>query len=158
VLASPPCIHFTTANRSTGWVGGEPQSEAARDSLALVHHTKGLIEGLTPTYWFLENPRGRLRNHLQAPTATVTYCQYGRECFKPTDLWGNHPPMTYRRCPQRADCHVNHRGSRKNTFHLGNDSAERAKVPAGLSDAIREACERALDGEAPEETTIEDFA
>ena len=154
ILASPPCTHFTTANRKTGWVGGEPQTEAARDSLALVHHAKGLIEGLTPTYWFLENPRGRLRNHLQPPTGTVTYCQYGCESFKPTDLWGDHPPMSYRRCQPRAECHVNHRGDRKNTYHLGDTPAERAKVPYELSESIRGACEAALNSEVAEQAEL----
>ena len=155
VLASPPCTHFTTANRITGWVGGKPQTEDARDSLALVYHALGLIHGLTPEYWFLENPRGGLRNHLPRPTGRVTYCQYGRKAQKPTDLWGEHPPMTYRRCPQKANCHVNHRGERKNTQHLGDNSAERAKVPAELSQAVRDACEAGLDGEVPEQTTLE---
>ena len=168
VLASPPCTQFSTIrNVTTGgdgaWVDGDPGTDAAADAIALVHHTAGLIRGLAPAYWFLENPRGMLRTRWRQPEATVWYCQYGHETAKPTDLWGDHPPMTYRRCwygndacgHVRTKSYKEHGGGSDNRQGLlqEDDPAERAKVPYDLSESIRDACEAALDGDAPVQTT-----
>jgi hypothetical protein len=170
VLASPPCTQFSTIRSITAggddaWVGGEPGTDAAADALALVHHTVGLIRGLAPSYWVLENPRGRLRTFWRPPEATVWYCQYGHDVAKPTDLWGDHPPMRYRRCYHgNDDCH--HARTQSDKDHGGgsdnrqgilteSDAAERAKVPYDLSETIRDACEAALDGAVPEQTQLD---
>jgi len=165
VLASPPCTQFSLAASSLERiVDGEPQTPAARDAVALVHHTIGLIEGLSPRYWFLENPQGFLRQIIGPPAGRVTYCQYGTDYMKPTDLWGEHPPMRYRKCAYGDGCHQFNTdqahggdGNVKTMFQQttsGSDPAERAKVPAALSRAIRDACERALDGAVAEQATI----
>ena len=171
VLASPPCTQFATIRNVTqggdsAWVDGDPGTDAAADAIALVHHTVGLIRGLAPTYWVLENPRGMLRTRWRPPQASVWYCQYGHETAKPTDLWGEHPPMTYRTCNYgndacdhvRTESYKEHGGGSDNRQGLlrESDAAERAKVPYGLSEAIRDACEAALDGDAPVQTTLVD--
>ena len=161
VLASPPCVVFSFANVKAGiegWENKEPVGERVKNHVALVHHTVGLIRGISPDYWFLENPKARMRWVLGHPTGTITFCQYGRDIWKPTDLWGDHPPMTYRRCNKGENCHKRNPGSwekQSNTEALGDTSNERAKVPYDLSDAIRDACEAGLDGEVPEQTTLE---
>jgi len=170
VLASPPCTQFATIRSITqggdaAWVGGQPGTDDAADALALVHHTEGLIRGLGPEYWVLENPRGRLRTFWREPVATVWYCQYGHDSAKPTDLWGEHPPgLSYLSCHYGNDCcgHIRtqsykeHGGGSDNRQGLlvESDPAERAKVPYQLSESIRDACERALDGDVPEQATI----
>jgi len=169
VLASPPCQYFSTIRNVTkggdpAWDGNTPAIDEASDALALVYHTEGLIRGLAPSYWFVENPRGMLRKRWREPDATVWYCQYGAETAKPTDLWGDHPPMTYRRCwfgnnacgHARTKSYKEHGGGSDNRQGLltENDSAERAKVPYDLSESIRDACEAGLDGEVPEQTTL----
>ncbi|RAW44077.1 DNA cytosine methyltransferase [Halorubrum sp. 48-1-W] len=168
VLASPPCTQFSIAASSLErFVGGEPQTDDARDAVALVYHTLGLIRGLNPQYWFVENPQGYLRQIIGEPTARVTYCQYGTEYMKPTDLWGEHPsafvPLS---CSYGDRCHAyntdqEHGGAGNMVDAWGSgmgdavrDPAERAKVPAELSAAIRDACERALDGAVPEQTSL----
>lgn len=165
VLASPPCHDLSmVASRYEKIVDGEPQTESARDSVALVYHTIGLIRGLSPAYWFLENPTGYLRQIIGPPTGRVTYCQYGTERMKPTDLWGDHPVVfEYRSCAFGDDCHIyntdQEHGGWGNVDGSNTDErtpAERAKVPYKLSDAIREACEAALDGDAPEQSTLSD--
>lgn len=158
ILAGPPCTQFSiAASRFERFDGAIPQTPDARDALALVYHTVGLIESLTPTYWFLENPVGKLRKAWRDPAGTVTQCQYGRAHQKPTDLWGRHPSaFQYRTCGPGEDCHTaSPRGfdSDDSTDHV-RDPAERAKVPAGLSESIRQSCEQALDGEAPEQSTL----
>lgn len=146
VLASPPCTVFSTAGNHDAWdfETHEPQTERAREHVTLAFHTLGLVEALSPEYWFLENPRGRLRWFFGEPTGTVTYCQYGEDYQKPTDLWGHHPAgFTYKSCPRGGNCHSS------NTEDDGysaiqampSDHGERAKVPYELSLAIREAVE-----------------
>jgi hypothetical protein len=167
VLASPPCKYFSAARNITeggdpAWNNGTPVADGACDAVALVYHTLGVIHGLSPTFWFVENPgTGRLSSIIGPPTGRVTYCQYGQQHQKPTDLWGDHPPMTYRRCAPGADCHDETGGyepdrsqPRLGTLSESDDPAERAKVPAALSAAIRDACEAGLDGDAPEQTTL----
>lgn len=150
VLASPPCVEFSTMQNMNGGV------EPSGDAIALVHHTIGLIKGLKPEFWFLENPFGRLRSYIGHPQATVTYCQYGEKYMKPTDLWGEHPPMTFRRCNYGDRCHLQNRGGNHAMRDLAGkrNRAERAKVPHELSAAIRDPCEAALDGEVAEQVTI----
>lgn len=150
VWASPPCKKFSVAAIGHSWMkfNGNyyPESEEVIQSVKLVKHTIELIQELDPEYWFVENPRGMLRNILGKPEeseyggGTVTYCQYGDDRMKPTDLWGNHPDsLEYKSCSNGDDCHVSaSRGSKTGT--QGKDSdVERAMVPKGLSEAILEA-------------------
>ena len=63
--------------------------------MRLVLATLRIIAVLQPTYWVIENPRGRLRSlDLLAgiPRRTVWYCRLGLDRAKPTDLWGVFPP------------------------------------------------------------------
>lgn len=160
VLASPPCTDFSmAASRYEKIVDGEPQTASARESVALVYHTIGLIRALSPDYWFLENPTGYLRQIIGNPVGRVTYCQYGEDYMKPTDLWGDHPPgFSYLSCSFGDACHEHNtdgeHGGLGNCDVIGNDPAERAKVPYDLSEAIRDACDAALDGDAHEQATL----
>ena len=169
VLAGVPCTVFTPArNMAEGgdeaWDGDDPASDESRDFVALAYHTLGLIRGLAPDYWFVENPQGRLRSLIGLPEATVTQCQYGRDYQKPTDLWGDHPPMTYRRCSPGGKCHettgsytAGESQSRLGVLSETDDPAERSVIPYELSDAIREACERGLDSVACEQRPLAEF-
>jgi hypothetical protein len=151
VLASPPCKEFSPAQNLNG------AHTPAGDAVALAFHTVGLIRGLDPQFWLLENPRGQLRSFLGRPTATVTYCQYGEAHMKPTDLWGEHPAgFIGRSCGYGDDCHINHHsGSNAMRDDVGKRSdAERAKVPRALSEAIREAVEAAIDDPPPTQAEL----
>lgn len=161
VLSSPPCKTFSFAASDRGHfrMGGTratPRTDAARESVALVYHTLGVIHGLDPDHWFLENPRGWLRHVIGDPTTTVTYCQYGTTYQKPTDLWGDHPPMRYRRCQQGGSCHeYNGTGDGfPDTSPMPSDPAERAKVPYDLSESIREAVDAAFENPPPEQVEL----
>jgi len=159
VLASPPCKCFS---RAAGWCDhfdtddGTPQTAEARESVALVYHTLGLIQSLSPKYWFLENPMGsKIKQYLGEPTGRVTYCQYGTTYQKPTYLWGEHPPMTYQWCSSGDHCHEH--GSledERDERPLPRDPAERAQVPEGLSEAVRDAVTDAFENPPPEQTTL----
>jgi hypothetical protein len=122
-----------------------------------VYHTIGLIKALTPRYWFLENPQGKLPKVIGRPTGTVTLCQYGREYQKRTHLWGDHPPMDYKSCREGDDCHTNTpRCDERHPNDNGwaDDAAERAKMPHELSAAIRDAIEEAIDTPQPQQTEL----
>lgn len=162
ILASPPCKCFSNA---AAWLDhfesdGTPHTAEARESIALVYHTLGLIHAKHPRYWFLENPSGsKIKQYLGDPTGKVTYCQYGTSYQKPTYLWGDHPPMTYRQCSPGDDCHEH--GSISDDYDkrpLPRDPAERAKVPHGLSQAIRDAVEKAFENPPPEQATFGHYA
>jgi len=166
VLASPPCTEFSLAAASLErFVDGEPQTDDARDAVGLVYHTLGLIHGLNPDYWFVENPQGFLRQIIGEPSARVTYCQYGKEYMKPTDLWGEHPAAFLpRSCSYGDDCHTYNTdqehggdGNVRTMFQQttsGTNAAERAQVPAELSAAIRDAVEAAIDEPQPTQTEL----
>ena len=160
ILASPPCTRIGQMALCNGYFDGDtPEHPEAKDHVALAYHTLGLIQGLAPEFWFIENPPGKLRNYFGDPTGTVTYCQYGMEYQKRTHLWGKHPPMEYRSCVEGDGCHIS--TPRSDTRHpndsIPSNSSEASKVPYELSDAIREACEAALDGEAPTQTTTDEW-
>ena len=145
VWASPPCTAFSVASIGTHWGGGhrayEPRTELARSSQVLVAHTLDLIRELDPEYWLMENPRGVLR---KLPVMaglqrwTVTYCAYGDERMKPTDLWGKMPDSWVPRpmCKNGASCHVAApRGSKTGT--QGRKGAvDRSRVPLELSRVV----------------------
>jgi len=166
VLAGHPCTLMSTAGNHDEWDmnAKEPSGDRAKEHVAMLHHTLGLIHAVAPDYWFLENPRhGRMTWYLGRPTGTVTYCQYGMDYMKPTGLWGDHPPMTYRRCQHGDDCHTSNTendGTSAIASMDGLDHAERSLVPYNLSESIRDACETGLKRgtEDSEQTTFQMLA
>jgi len=148
VWASPPCTAFSVASIGHHWTGGHqayvPKTEQARVNQDLVWKTRALISGLDPKLGYLiENPRGVLRKlpPVQGLTRrTVTYCQYGDERMKPTDLWGEVPGWVPRpMCKNGDDCHVSApRGAKTGTQGL-KGAAIRSMVPYELGYEIRKA-------------------
>jgi hypothetical protein len=141
VWASPPCTAFSVASIGTHWGGGhrvyEPKTEAARQSQALVSHTVALIRALNPKGWLMENPRGVLRKLASVAGLhrwTVTYCAYGDERMKPTDLWGHLPGWTPRpMCRNGASCHVAAPRGAKTGTQGRKGAVNRSRVPYALS-------------------------
>lgn len=145
VWASPPCTAFSIASIGTHWTGGHrayiPKTLRAKNSIALVQHTVGLLQELGARYWLMENPLGILR---KLPVVagltrwTTTYCQYGDERQKRTDLWGVMPAGWTPKppCKPGSSCHdAAPRGSKTGT--QGRKGAvNRSRVPYGLSRAI----------------------
>lgn len=141
VWASPPCTAFSVASIGHHWqiVDGAPvpRTDAAEFNQTLVAHARAIAEELNPRFGFLiENPRGMLR---KLPVVsgleqrTVTYCQYGDDRMKPTDLWGSVPGWVARHACKNGDvCHVPApRGSKTGTQGLKN-AKERSRVPYEL--------------------------
>jgi hypothetical protein len=148
IWASPPCTGFSVAAIGHHWAGGKgayiPKTETAKLGIELVRKTLEIINHFQPTYWFMENPRGVLRK-LDVVKGlkknSVTYCQYGDERMKPTDIWTNSDvwvpkPM----CKNGDPCHVAApRGSRTGTQGRAN-AYERSKIPEELCREILKSC------------------
>ena len=142
IWASPPCEKFSVAAIGKHWIKGtnDPKTEETKEALRLLEHVVNLIKELDPKYYFIENPRGKMRkvDVMQSlPMYTVTYCQYGDTRMKPTDLWTNHPDPQFKpACKNGMPCHVSApRGSRTGTQGLKN-SILRSMIPDELCEHI----------------------
>jgi len=166
ILASPPCNSFSTGSMGKMWTYGSHPSPKRTDrypdghpiaveGMRLVLATLRIIAVLRPTYWVIENPRGRLRSlDLLAGIErhTVWYCRLGLDRAKPTDLWGVFPegtalpPACHNRRPGHGpgcacrDHVAAPRGSRTGT-QGGVSTAEAGRIPRQLADRFRVALE-----------------
>jgi len=117
IWASPPCTTFSVMSNYRYWDFPYPKNSKACINLAFVLKTLELIKELEPKYWFIENPRGLLRKFKfmeELNKNTVTYCQYGADYMKPTDIWTNCKEWIPRpMCKNGMPCHSEaRRGSR----------------------------------------------
>ena len=142
IWASPPCEKFSVAAIGKHWIKGTdlPKTEDTKKALELLEHTVRLIKELNPRFFFIENPRGKMRKMKcmqELPRYTVTYCQYGDTRMKPTDIWTNHPDPQFKpHCSNGDPCHVAApRGARTGTQGLAN-AVEKGKIPAMLCSHI----------------------
>ena len=155
IWASPDCSSYSIAaishHRKREDNGNlAPVSEYAKFCDRVNQHVLCLILALSPTYWFIENPRGGLRkmdfmNGL--PRYTVTYCQYGDKRMKPTDIWTNHPSPNFKPpCHNGDPCHISApRGAKTGTQGL-KGSVERSRIPYKLCKHIVDICEKGMRG------------
>jgi hypothetical protein len=148
IWASPPCTGFSVAALGHHWTGGKnayiPKTDTAKLGIELAKKTIEIINYYNPKYFFIENPRGLLRkmnfmdNFIRN---TVTYCQYGDNRMKPTDIWTNSNIWTPRKpCKNGDSCHISApRGSRTGTQGL-KGAYERSKIPELLCKEILQSC------------------
>jgi len=149
VWASPPCTAFSVASIGKNWnkETRQPKTENAKLGIKLVEKTIKLIKHnlqfKPDCLWFIENPRGMLRTLIDTlfikhgirkyKRVTVTYCQYGDDRMKPTDIWTNY--LTWKPkepCKNGMSCHVSApRGSRTGTQGLKNATL-RGVIPPAL--------------------------
>jgi hypothetical protein len=142
VWTSPPCTSFSVASIGHHWnKDNTPKTEKAELGVAIVKKTIEIIEQLEPKYWFIENPRGKLRklDFMQDfQRKTVTYCSYGDMRMKPTDIWTNFDFATRPMCFNgNKDCHHEPapRGSKTGTQGLKGDYL-RSQIPPALFEDI----------------------
>jgi site-specific DNA-cytosine methylase len=82
VWASPPCTYFSVASIGHHWHKDHtPKTGQALYGMEVVEEMHRLIDILKPKYYFIENPRGKLRKlpimNRHKYMKTVTYCSYG---------------------------------------------------------------------------------
>src|SRR5690625_5119652 len=150
IWASPDCTTYSIAGISHHRTREDSGNLAPKSEYAIAcdrtnKHVMRLIEELNPRYYFIENPRGGMRKMdfmQELPRYTVTYCQYGDNPMKPTDIWTNHHQPDFKpMCKNGDPCHVSApRGSRTGTQGLKN-SIERSRIPKDLCDHIVKICE-----------------
>jgi len=149
ILASPPCEGFSVSSIGKMWNKDyTPKHPKARLGLTLLRKTIELVSANDDNLFFIENPRGMMRKRPilhKFKRYTVTYCQYGENRMKPTDIWTNsklwnpRPP-----CKNGDTCRVRApRGSRTGTQGIPG-SAKRAKIPYDLSLEVCIVCEEEL--------------
>lgn len=121
VWASPPCQKFSVMTIYRNWEKLEdgtyrPKNDEVLKAIDIVKKTLKIIKELHPTFYVIENPRAMLRKQsmmLSLHRDTVTYCQYGLEYQKATDLWNNLNHQFKPMCSPKSPCHVRApRGSR----------------------------------------------
>jgi hypothetical protein len=145
VWASPPCTAFSVASIGHHWNADHtPKTQAAVKSMELVAHTRALLEGLRPRLGFvIENPRGKLRKLPMLdglPRHTVTYCAYGDDRMKPTDLWTTIAGWTPRPMCKNGDlCHESAPRGAKTGTQGRSGAVARSMVPYALGSEILDA-------------------
>lgn len=141
--ASPPCEGFSVAAIGKNWNHDHtPKTDSARLAVDLVQNTLRLIKEIKPTWWFIENPRGKLRKmpFMEGMIRhTVTYCQYGDTRMKPTDIWTNAYWWKPRPICKNGDtCHISApRGSSTGTQGI-KGYKDRSRIPPDLFKEIFE--------------------
>jgi len=144
IWASPPCTYFSVASIGHHWNQDHtPKTENAKLGVEIVKKTMDIINIIINinknAYYIVENPRGKLRKlNLINPydLKTVTYCQYGDNRMKPTDIWTNADWLPKQICKNGDSCHeAAPRGSQTGTQGQKNDY-EKSKVPEELCKEI----------------------
>ena len=144
IWASPDCTTYSIAaiSHHRTKVEGDrlPKSEKAKFADKTNKNMLKIIKELNPKYYFIENPRGAMRKMSwiqDIPRYTVTYCQYGDNRMKPTDIWTNHPNPNFRpMCKNGDPCHESApRGSRTGTQGL-KCKVDRSRIPNELCEHI----------------------
>jgi len=145
VWASPPCTYFSVASIGHHWNKDHtPKTSQAILGCVIVKKTLEIIEALNPKFFFIENPRGKLRklDFMQKyKRHTVTYCQYGDTRMKPTDIWTNSDLWFPKPICKNGDpCHIKApRGSQTGTQGLKGNYL-RSVVPKQLCLEIIKSC------------------
>lgn len=99
VWAGVPCDVWSYASSGAfHWKDGKPNTAKCELHLKLLEKTFSLIEDLCPGYFFIENPRGRMRYHKSmidflikngGMTKVLTLSSYGFPTTKPTNIFTN---------------------------------------------------------------------
>lgn len=157
IWASPPCEVFSISSVSHHWIKKEakysffeqdtfiPKSRQAKRGLEIIRLTVDIIQYVKPKYWFIENPRGMLRKMQilkNYKKRTITYCSYGDERMKPTDIWTNSKWIPKPMC-KRSERHLCHhksypRGSSDGSYRKMRGQHIPAKLFVEIFDFIKE--------------------
>ena len=122
-----------------------PKTKEAEHGVEIVNHTLDIIKTLDPEYYYIENPRGKLRKlppMYEVPyRSEVTYCSYGDMRMKPTDIQHNNFNWIPRTLCKNGNVKCHHesapRGSKTGTQGL-KGNYERSIVPPELCKEILE--------------------
>ena len=130
IWASPDCTSWSIATHRHRLLPNlTPLTDTARLGNQLINKTLEIIEYFQPDYYFIENPRGRLRHFppmLNLPyRGTIYYSNYGHQAHKATDIWSN------KEIPNERKPNL--------TLHWDNikrDKVNRSVIPSGVIEKI----------------------
>ena len=140
IWASPPCTYFSVSSIGHHWNKDHtPKTFQVVQGVKIVQKTLDIINELNPKYYYIENPRGKLRKLSVIQSVpirnTVCYCKYGDNRMKPTDIWTNDMCWITRQMCHNGNRNCHHeiapRGSRSGTQGMKN-AYEKSKVPREL--------------------------
>tara|TARA_Y100001963_G_scaffold64374_1_gene89706 strand:- start:169 stop:786 length:618 start_codon:yes stop_codon:yes gene_type:complete len=140
IWASCPCTFFSVASIGKHWHKDHtPKTEQAKLGIKIVQKTLDIIDHFKPKYFYIENPRGKLRKLDVISSVpyrkTITYCSYKDTRMKPTDIFTNDFNWVPRNMCHNGnrDCHHEPapRGSKTGTQGL-KGNYERSKIPNEL--------------------------
>lgn len=145
IWASPPCDVFSHSGLWYHWnKDGSPKTEKAKEHLKILDKTLKLIESLSPGYFFIENPRGKMRHNKDminflirnnAMIKELTYSSYGSPIIKPTNIFTN--ALNYNPLPLGKFG----RGAKNKIIFDNLTKTQRQKVPGTLAQEIVNYCE-----------------
>jgi hypothetical protein len=110
----------------------EEADDIARSTLRVISQAKAPV-------WFLENPHTKLFQRpfmqpLEARRYPCTYCMYGTDYKKQTDIWSN-VPLALHHCDQPSSCcrSIAHCGRHLRTAQQGPSTSPDGFVIPGIS-------------------------
>ncbi len=144
-LTSPPCDVWSYAANNFHWdEWGYPKTMKCLESIQLIKKCLELIKKISPEYFFIENPRGRLRyfppllEFLRmngGVTKSLTLSSYGFNTTKPTNIFTN--AWDWHTLPMDAYG----RGAKVEANLDNMTRCSRQKLPRPLAEAILQYCE-----------------
>ena len=151
VWASPPCVEYSKLQ--DGWLNRmrkgklytrEQQEIEMSEADKLVLKSLEIIKYFNPSYWFIENPNGRLKDRKimgDIPYYTVDYCMYSDWGYrKRTCIWTNKKDFIPRTCNKQCgnmvgNLHKTNLGNTERKARSGGDALtkyQRYRVPENL--------------------------
>jgi hypothetical protein len=130
IWASPPCTEYSYLQNC--WIGRmrkgkiytkEIMENDMKKADELVKKTLEIIDYFKPKYWFIENPRGRLKDreiikHL--PFDIVDYCMYSDWGYKKTTyIWNNNKNFKPLRCNNDCGNIIDVKGQQLHKVRMG---------------------------------------
>lgn len=111
--------------------------------VSILEKTLDIIRHYNPGAYFIENPLGFMRFHLECRVEFqnfATYCRYGYPYRKPTNVFSN-MPLKLMSCAIGEGCHSNNLYTRGTTNKIREKSVvqtyyERSKIPEALCTEI----------------------
>jgi len=151
IWASPPCDVFSHSGIWYHWNKDDtPKTMKAIEHIHILKKALYVIEKLEPRYFFIENPRGKMRYNKEMIDFLVknrgmikelTYSSYGSPIIKPTNIFTN--ALDYK--PKELGKYG--RGAKNEVAFDNLTKDQRQKIPVELAQEIKVYCENKILGD-----------